>query len=295
MTTFSRTLVAMDLSVMDPKLLQWVGTLDSKFGFQKVYFLHVMPDFSAPKNVDIEFHALFSTDYPADEKAHDRIAEDIEKILGKRPGLEIAVEVREGKPYQKVIHLSEAKDIELLVIGRKKQSEGSGISARRIARAAKCNVMVVPENAAVKLQHIMVPVDFCDLSAKALRVALELAQNNPDIKITALYVMDLPPSNYFERPYANKGMQEMLHKAANETFDNFLAEFGDMSTVALEKVILDNTLDHTARHITSFSLQQHADLIIMGAQGHSTWDNLWFGSVTEHVVEMAASPVLVIR
>jgi hypothetical protein len=61
MTAFSRTLVAMDLSVMDPKLLEWVGVIDAKFGLKKVYFLHVMPDFNTPKNVDIEFHTLFST------------------------------------------------------------------------------------------------------------------------------------------------------------------------------------------------------------------------------------------
>ncbi len=212
---------------MDPKLLEWVGTLNKKLGFQKVYLLHVMPDFSAPKNVDIEFHTLFSADYPADEKAHDRIAEDIEKTLGTRPDLEFAVEVREGKPYQKVVHLSAAKDIELLIIGRKKQSEGSGISARRIARAAKCNVMVVPENAAGKIAAHSGASRFCDLSAKALRIALDIALKNPEIKVTALYVMDLPPSNTFDRPYANTGLQQILKNAAKETFENFLTEFAD--------------------------------------------------------------------
>lgn len=295
MTAFSRTLVAMDLSVMDPKLLEWVGVIDAKFGLQKVYFLHVMPDFNTPKNVDIEFHTLFSTDYPADEKVRDRLAEDVEKILGKHAGLDIAIEVREGKPYQKVVHLSDAKEVQLLVIGRKKKSEGSGISARRIARTAKCNVMVIPENSQIGLKHILVPIDFSELSAKALRTALDIAGRCPDVKITALYVMDLPPSNYFDKPYANSGLQKMLRDAAHETFSKFLTEFGDKAPFALEEDIIDNTLNNTARHITNFALLNGIDLIIMGAQGHSTWENLWFGSVTEKVVETAISPVLVIR
>lgn len=295
MTTFKRTLVAMDLSVMDPKLLEWVSTLNAKLGFHKVYLLHVMPDFSAPKNVDIEFHTLFSTDYPADEKVRDRLAEDVEKYLGKHPGLDIAIEVREGKPYQKVIHLSAAKDAHLLMIGRKKHSEGSGISARRIARAAKCNVLVVPEESAAKLQHILVPIDFSDLSAKALRIALDIAAKHPEIKITALHVMDMPPSNYFDRPYANAGLQQMLREAAKDTFKKFLAEFADKTPFLVNEVIIDNTLDNTARHIKHYAMAQEADLIIMGAQGHSNWENLWFGSVTEKVVERSYCPVLIIR
>jgi nucleotide-binding universal stress UspA family protein len=54
-------------------------------------------------------------------------------------------------------------------------------------------------------------------------------------------------------------------------------------------------LNNTARHITNFAMLNETDLIIMGAQGHSSWENLWFGSVTENVVETAISPVLVIR
>ena len=295
MTTFKRTLVAMDLSLMDPKLLEWVGTLDKKLGFQKVYLLHVMPDFSAPQNVDIEFHTLFSADYPADEKVHDRLAEDVEKALGKRPGLELSIEVREGKPYQKVVHLSAAKDIQLLVIGRKKQSEGSGISARRITRAAKCNVMVVPENSKAQLHHILVPVDFSALSAKALRIALDIALKNTEIKVTALYVMDLPPSNAFDRPYANAGLQQLLKNAAREAFEKFLTEFADKTPFTLAEVIVDNTFNNTARHISNYAQTQDIDMVIMGAQGHSTWENLWFGSVTEKVVETANCPVLVVR
>ena len=295
MTTFKRTLVAMDLSIMDPKLLEWVGALDKKLGFQKVYLLHVMPDFSAPQNVDIEFHTLFSADYPADEKVHDRLAEDVEKALGKRPGLELSIEVREGKPYQKVVHLSAAKDIQLLVIGRKKQSEGSGISARRITRAAKCNVMVVPENSKAQLHHILVPVDFSALSAKALRIALDIALKNTEIKVTALYVMDLPPSNAFDRPYANAGLQQLLKNAAREAFEKFLTEFADKTPFTLAEVIVDNTFNNTARHISNYAQTQDVDMVIMGAQGHSTWENLWFGSVTEKVVETANCPVLVVR
>ena len=295
MTTFKRTLVAMDLSAMDSKLLEWVGTLDKKLGFQKVYLLHVMPDFSAPQNVDIEFHSLFSADYPADEKVHDRLAEDVEKALGKRPGLELSIEVREGKPYQKVVHLSAAKDIQLLVIGRKKQSEGSGISARRITRAAKCNVMVVPENSKAQLHHILVPVDFSALSAKALRIALDIALKNTGIKVTALYVMDLPPSNAFDRPYVNGGLQKLLKNAARDAFEKFLAEFADKTPFTLAEVIVDNTFNNTARHISNYAQTQDVDMVIMGAQGHSTWENLWFGSVTEKVVETASCPVLVVR
>jgi nucleotide-binding universal stress UspA family protein len=118
---------------------------------------------------------------------------------------------------------------------------------------------------------------------------------NTGIKVTALYVMDLPPSNAFDRPYANAGLQQLLKNAAREAFEKFLTEFADRTPFTLAEVIVDNTFNNTARHISNFAQTQDADMVIMGAQGHSNWENLWFGSVTEKVVETANCPVLVVR
>ncbi|MGC9052550.1 MAG: universal stress protein [Candidatus Hydrogenedens sp.] len=44
----------------------------------------------------------------------------------------------------------------------------------------------------------------------------------------------------------------------------------------------------------NFANEVHADIIIMGRRGHSTWERPFFGSVVERVVRRAECPVLVV-
>ncbi len=55
------------------------------------------------------------------------------------------VEVREGKPYQKLLHWLCIKDADLLIIGQKKNPGKSELTAKRVARTAPTSVLIVPE------------------------------------------------------------------------------------------------------------------------------------------------------
>ena len=61
----------------------------------------------------------------------------------------------EGIPYEKLIHWIKVKEIDLLVVGHKEVSDGSGITAKRVARTSKCNVIFVPEDFNKKLEYLV--------------------------------------------------------------------------------------------------------------------------------------------
>mgnify|MGYP006312775791 FL=1 len=119
-------MAALDLSAMDQQLLAYLSEVGPLIGTQKVYFLHAIPDFTAPENVDVEFHKLFNPEYPIDEKIRDKIAADVQDSFDGLPGLEFAIEVVEGKPYEQLLHWARIKEVDLVVVGNKKVSEGSG-------------------------------------------------------------------------------------------------------------------------------------------------------------------------
>ena len=48
MTGFSRALVALDLSTMDKKLMDYLASMVSVLDTKKVYFVHIIPDFNMP-------------------------------------------------------------------------------------------------------------------------------------------------------------------------------------------------------------------------------------------------------
>ncbi len=296
MTQFIRALVAMDLSEMDANLLRFTRLLAGSLETEKIYFLHVMPDFSVPKEVDIEFHKLFAPEYPVDEKVRDKMALDVQEFFNDAAGMEFEVDVREGKPYEKLIHWAQIKEIDLLVVGHKAESEGSGITPRRVARKTDCNVLFVPDRIAEDIRNIIVPVDFSENAYRALDTALRLKRQLPDAGVRCLYIVEMPPVDYFHRPFDNTGYVEILRKSALNAYHNFLKEYRIEPSELAEIQMINNDYGNVAAHINEYVDQQPADLVIMGAQGHSAIENLIFGSITERFVEQNLSrPVLIVR
>lgn len=295
MTAFSRALVALDLSLMDNKLLHYLASLVPVLDTKKIYFVHIIPDFNMPKNVDIEFHKLFAPEYPVDEKIRDKIALDVEEAFGQLKGIDLSIEIREGSPYEKLIHWTDVKDVDLLVVGQKQTSEGSGITAKRVARNSRCNVLFVPEKASAEIDNILVPIDFSDHSAQALKLALELCEIIPGAKVTCLYVVDLPIDDYYSRSLQNVGYKAVLMDAAKKAYDKFMEDHG-FDIALIEPVFIENYFQNTAQHIHEYSEQHPCDLIMVGAQGHTAFQNFLYGSVTERLVEKSKSkPLMIVR
>jgi nucleotide-binding universal stress UspA family protein len=295
MKNFARVLVALDLSEQDRQLLNMLQTIKPVLDIRKAYFLHVMPNFSVPKDVDVEFHKLFSTEYPVDEKIRDKLALDVAEALGNWPGLETSIDVREGKPYQKLLHWAEIKEVDLMMVGRKRESEGSGITGRRVARNSQGHVMFVPEKAPERIKNILVPIDFSENSARALQTALKFQEQLEDVSITGLYIIDLPPSDYYMRPSTHTGFLKVLQESAAKAYEQFVEQH-DIDPENLKIEYLENTYSNISTHIKTYADDHEPDLIIMGAQGHSPWESFVFGSVTERLVERyMAAPILIVR
>lgn len=291
---FKRILVALDLSAMDKTLLRYIAVQHALWGAEKIYFVHVMPDFSMPKNVDAEFHKLFSSEYPVDEKIRDKIALDIEEILGAPKDVEITVEVREGKPYEKLLHWIDVKEIDLLIVGHKRESEGSGIMPRRVARRAKCDILFITENAQLPA-NILVPIDFSDNSARALQFAVDYSEKLPNGKITSLHIVEAPPEKYYMRTGSGSGFRAILTEAAKKAYHKML-ETHQIDQEAITSVFLEDDYINIAARISDYIEDNDADLIVLGAQGHTALEKFFYGSVTERLVEASISkPVLVIR
>lgn len=294
-TSFERVLIGLDLSSADEGILRAAAALLPVLGCKSVYFFHVVPDFSMPADIEVEFHKLFSTDYPVDEKIRDKIASQVETFFGTPPGVEMHIEVVEGKPFQKLIHWIEVKDIDLLIVGHKQVSEGSGIVPRRVARQNNCHILFVPEKGRPDIHKILSPIDFSAPSANALRVAEMIAQAGNGADLRALYVVDMPPADYYMRSFDSDGFREVLRQSAKTAFANFITE-QEFEGHTFREIIMDNAYSNVAQHIAEYAREMQAGLIVIGAQGHSALENILFGSVTEKVLARESqSAVLVVR
>lgn len=295
MQSIRRAIVALDLSPADQYILQYLAANAALLGIEKTYFVHIMPDFTVPKHVDVEFQKLFAPEYPVDEKVRDKLGFDIQEAFGEDIDMEYSIEVIEGKPYEKLLHWTKVKEADLLIVGKKETSEGSGITARRVARNARCNIMFLPTGGYREIENVLVPIDFSRHSLHAIEAALAIKNRQEDTLIHGLYIVDLPPEDYYSRSRPGRGYRGVLMESAQIAFDSFVKDHG-LSKEAFGMNFLENKQHDIAAHIEDFAMGKRNSLLIMGAKGHSPFETFLFGSVTEKLAERFNKlPLLIVR
>ncbi len=139
--------------------------------------------------------------------------------------------------------------------------------------------------------RILVPVDFTDVTARPLRLALGLA-GSPAARVTLLAVVDdsfpNPDILSFQLPWAD--YHRHLRDEARARMERLRAEAGGGANVEVCVV-----RGHPARAIVAFAQQEKCDLIVMATHGTRGLQHALLGSVTDKVVRQVHCPVLVVR
>jgi nucleotide-binding universal stress UspA family protein len=143
-------------------------------------------------------------------------------------------------------------------------------------------------------ETILVPVDFSEISAHALRTASLLAARCGRAKIIAMY------ANWFEAPpYFTVGrlaelqaeFSESLHLAEHSLEAFVRSTLGDnadsVEVRAMEALPADG--------IRQLAALKNANLIVMGTHGRSDLNRWMLGSVAERVLRESPVPVLTVR
>lgn len=144
----------------------------------------------------------------------------------------------------------------------------------------------------VKINNILLPIDFSTSSDEAVEYALQLARiNNANIHlltvIEPLVIRDIVPADYaniiksYEESVQTK-MDALVATLLQESpkikvFPELLKQFEPTDAI-LSKVKKENI-----------------DLVVMGSHGRRGLDRVLLGSVTEAVMREADCPVLVLR
>jgi nucleotide-binding universal stress UspA family protein len=144
----------------------------------------------------------------------------------------------------------------------------------------------------VEVKRILCPVDFSRASAHSLKYAVALAQWYGG-SVSVLHVADARPDVPLDPPFAflPRGAAVLALAdtdrllAAIRTFAAGFAHCG----VPIEPVVRSGS---ATREILEAADALSADLIVMGTHGHSGFDRVAMGSVTEKVLRKARCAVL---
>lgn len=136
--------------------------------------------------------------------------------------------------------------------------------------------------------NILVPFDGSELSLKSLEKAVEMAKFDPNVKVIALYVVQLPIKRVPDSIY-NPVKQAILDEA-HTTIAVAKEKLAEISNQG-ESIVIEGA---PIRAILEQAHDRQCDLIIMGSRGLSGFKE-FLGSVSHYISQNSKVPVLLMK
>lgn len=295
--TVKQAIVGIELGTTDENVLRYFHFFAKQVPVAAAYYLHVLPEFALFDNfVQREQHAVMSTHELNSEVIREMRAK-FEQDLTSQPVGQIDFDVREGNPLKELLEEAEEMNADLLVIGQKDAEGPHGILARNLARKTDCNALIIPGNAAARIERIMVPIDFSPMSVKALKMALALnRQLATPAEIICVNVYQTPSVAAYRIGKTTEELRQTIEQDRLSAFQDFLRSYGvtDQDKVVTE--LIENIVGDVGTYLYDYAHEHAVDLIVIGAKGHSTVERLLLGSVTERLLwQNNTVPTLVVK
>lgn len=142
---------------------------------------------------------------------------------------------------------------------------------------------------------ILVPIDFSDLSLKALKVAGKFAELFENSSITPFH--SHIPISELDEPYAF-GLNTPVHRDFDEIEANIKERLMDVASGYLDNSIINSPIvgvGSAAQCIIDVSEESGFDYIIMSTHGRTGFSRFFLGSVAEKVLRLSSVPVMVVE
>lgn len=285
--------IAVDLSKMDEVIMKYTQNLAYQLNIEKVNLIHVVPSMLSPESKDVPMRKALGLGFDLTKRIISHIQTSSEEIFNN--GIKTDINVFEGRPYQILLETAEDSDTDLLVVGKKLQSDFSGIQSHNVVRQFKGYVLYVPEDVKMNISRISVPMDFSDYSARALKAAIGIADRMKNCSVKAVHALNGIPKNYYLDLKTKSDIRNQMLTNAEEAWKFFLAKNGFKKDV----VPIDYTGDINATHarlLNDYFSANDTDMVIMGAKGHTPFEKFLYGSTTEGLVDsMRKHSILIVR
>jgi nucleotide-binding universal stress UspA family protein len=145
-------------------------------------------------------------------------------------------------------------------------------------------------------KHILIPTDGSPVSAKAVKAGIALAKQTR-ARVTGYYAIEPVPVRLYGEGYVtDRQMVAEFERRARETAKK---EVAAIERAAAKAGVRCGTLVDTARTpyegIVNAAKKRRCDLILMASHGYRGLMRLTLGSVTDKVIQLSKTPVLVYR
>lgn len=186
---------------------------------------------------------------------------------------------------------------DLLVLGARKHQIAS-----RAAMLAPCAILMVPDAKQLSFENVLVPVDFSESSADAMRRAKWIAERAKGNwgALTVESADDSWLDWHEDHAKIRLQLESFVESATGRSAQGrCLVEPLTRSVPAGGRI--GGSFAHAiegsdiASTIVDVALRERASLLVMGTRGRTRSASILLGSVTEHVMQFAPCPVLAVK
>jgi nucleotide-binding universal stress UspA family protein len=289
-------MVALKLEPSDQAVLDYLDLFSAKIPIRSVYFEHVLPSIDLYSPNQSEDNQLM-THYELNMEAIDAMRERLEAHPISERVEHFGFEVQKGNPLEELLKNADEVMTDLLVIGQKAGTNSHGILARNLARKVATHALIIPEKTQAGLSRVLVPIDFSEYSVRALRMALSIQEAMPEeVSVEAVHVYQMPDLSIHKIPKTFEQFKAIVESDRKEAFEHFMNTHLEGYREQVKLHLIEQKGPGIARFIMNYANENGADMIIMGAKGHSRVERLLLGSVTEKLCSLNDhTPMMVIK
>jgi len=215
------------------------------------------------------------------EKAEQEAIKHLEsvKAQAKKEGVNCMTIVCLGEePYEEIVRHASKNNVDMIIMGTHGETEMKrlmmGSVTAKVIGYAPCNILVLPLNAKVECKNVLIATDGSKYSEAAASEALGIAKRCG----SSLIVISVASSD--------------AEIASAKDNVNKVSEAAEKEGVKTTSVV---TKGKPYEAIIETSKQKKADFIIVGSHGRTGLARLLMGSVTERVIGLSESAVLVVK
>ncbi len=210
------------------------------------------------------------------------------KRIADEEEVHVLCNLEQGEPFSKIVQVADDENCDLIIMGLKGFSQLEreligGVSARVIGHTEK-DVLIIPKEAALSWQHLLLATDGSKFSESAVNRAFDIARDR-QARLSVVCAVDTNEEFFSQAMHVVEGLIGQARAVVEK-----VAARGREKGLQVETIVKDG---EPHQIITDTARAIGATMVIMGSHGRKGLTRLLMGSVTERVIGYTPCPVLV--
>lgn len=275
---WTNLLVCLDLSEIDQYVVTHTTALAQLMpGIQRITFLH---------NIRFDFAAVSSTFGGKDiTQLKKRISQKLSELFvpsAQNDALSYEVVVKDNNSTaQAILEEVEARQVDLIVMGKKTPMEGMGIIPQKILTIEKKNIplLLVPALTKNSIYQVVGAIDLSKTSDQVM-AAIRLFEETKEINTALIHVFKTP-NTYF--PYMESTTTDFTTQNTQRAQKRAAQYFSNRGEPVPDNLHFRQGFQE-AKTILDFAQEQAADLLLLGRLGKTHLFGNPLGGVSQKIV-----------